>query len=191
MEITDRTKRKAAAQRLKRVKAYYRAYGRGDSIYDRNLVRHVILGKYQLGDEFYLIIQDMYGELLLRKLVYNGSVDNVNVSKAGRQYAKNKDTFDSWFGQVEDYINKQIRFYYNGMTYGTRFKEKNYVLVLKKGYNGKFYFVLRDKNRKHLVAKLSWCWYTDVRVNIISAKEFKENKDVFDSWINEARQSKI
>ena len=191
MKITDRTKRKAAEQRLKRIKSYYKAYGRGDSIYDRKLVKNVILGKYQLGDEFYLIIQNMHGELLLQKLVYNGSIDTVNVSRTGRQYAKDKETFDSWFEQVEEYIYKQIRFYYNGMTCGTRFKEENYVLILKKGYKGKFYFVLRDKTRKHLIAKLSWSWYTDVRVNIISATEFKENKDVFDSWINEARQIKI
>lgn len=191
MKLTDRTKRKAAEQRLKRIKSYYKAYGRGDSIYDRKLVKHVILGKYQLGNEFYLIIQNMHGELLLQKLVYNGSVDIVNVSKTGRQYAKNKDTFDSWFEQSEDYINKQIRFYYGRILYGITFKEENYVLVLKKEYNNGYYFILRDKTRKHLIAKLSWCWYTDVRVNIISAKEFKENKDVFDSWINEARLSKI
>lgn len=191
MKITDRTKRKAAEQRLKRIKSYYKAYGRGDSIYDRKLVKHVILGKYQLVDDFYLIIQNMHGELLLEKLVYNGSVDIVNVSRTGRQYEKNKDAFDSWFEQVQHYINKQIRFYYNRMTCGTRFKEENYILVLKKEYDGKFYFILRDKTRKHLISKLSWCWYTDVRVNIISAEEFKENKDIFDSWINEARLSKI
>jgi len=151
------------------------------------LVRYVILGKYQLGDEFYFIIQDTHGELLLQKLVYNGSVDIVNVSKTGRQYAKNKDTFDSWFEQAEAYINKQIRFYYNRMTYGTRFKEENYILVLKKGYHSKFYFVLRDRYRKYLVAKLSWSWYTDVRINIISTKEFNENKSIFNSWITEAK----
>ena len=186
MKITDKTKRKAAAQRLKRIKSYYRAYDRGDSIYDRKLAKHVILGKYQLDDEFYLIIQNMHGELLLQKLVYNGSVDVVNVSTTGRQYAKNKAIFDSWFEQVEEYIYKQIHFYYRRVTYGTRFKEKNYVLAIKKEYNGEFYFILRDQYRRYFVAKLSWSWYTDVRVNIISTKEYNENKTVFNSWINEA-----
>ena len=187
MKMSDKTKQKMTKQRLKRIKAYYKSYERGYSVFHKNRVKYLVLGKHELYDEYYFIVQDLFGRLLLQKLVYNGSVNMVGVSKEGRQYAKNKDIFDSWFKEVENYCNKWVRRYYNDIVIGARLKEANYILVLKKEYNDNYYFVLRDHDRKYLVAKLVWSWYIDIRVNVISTKEFDADKSVFYAWINEAK----
>lgn len=173
-------------QRLKRVKSYYKFYGRGDVLYNGKLEKFVVLGKYQLDDQYYFIVIKANGELLLEKIVYNGSVDIVGVSKEGRQYLQNKNSFDYWFEEAKAKRDKWICTYYNWKEIGNTIKS-NYILALKKEYNGEYYFVLRNNLGKHIVAKLGW--YTDIQVRQISAKEFDENKSMFYAWINEAKSN--
>ena len=184
MKMSEKTKRKMAKQRLGKIKAYYKAYNSGDSLYNRKLEKLVVLVKHEFHDEYYFVVQNKSGELLLQKLVYNGSVSIVGVSKNGVKYDENKWIFDLWFSEAQDKLNRWIRSYYN-WTYTGKVINKKYTLVLKKELGNKYYFVLRTETGKHLVAKL--IWYTDVQVIVLSTKEFDENKSVFYAWLNEAK----
>lgn len=186
MKITDRTKRSAAKQRLKRIKADYKAYSFGDTIYNSKFEKYAVLLKKELNGQFYFIVQDQYGKVRLQKFVYSSSVKLVDVATDGRQYAQNRVVFDSWIREAKVECNWYIRSYYNRLSIGITLKEKNCILVLKKEYNDEYYFVLQRYDKKHLIAKLTSFGYK-VRVNIISTKEFDENKSVFYAWINEAK----
>lgn len=186
MKMSSKTKQKMAKQRLRKIKTYYKSYNSGDSLYSRKLEKLVVLVKRELHDEYYFVVQNKSGELLLQKLVYNGSVSIVGVSKNGVKYAENKWIFDLWFREAQDKLNRWIRSYYNWTSTG-KVISKKYTLVLKKEFADKYYFVLRTEPGKLLVAKL--IWYTDVQVIILSTKEFDDNKSVFYAWINEARRT--
>lgn len=186
----DKAKRKVANQRLKRIKAYYKAYGFGDTIYNSKLEKYMVLLKKELNGQFYFVVQDQYGKILLQKFVYSGNVKLVDVAIDGRQYAQNRVVFDSWIREAKMKCNRWVRSYYNELPIGATLKEENYVLVLKKEYNDNYYFVLWDRKGKHFIAKLDWSWYTNARVNIISTKEFDKAKSIFYAWINEAKSKK-
>lgn len=188
MKMSDRTKQKMAKQRMKKIKEYYKFYDSGDSLLNKKGEILVVLVKHEFEDECYFVVQNKSGELFLQKLVYNGSVGIVAVSKNGVKYAENKLVFDLWFREAQDKLNRWIRSYYNWTCVGKVISEK-YTLVLKKEFNDKYYFVLRPVTGKYLVAKL--IWYTDVKAIILSPKEFDENNMVFSSWINEAKASNI
>ena len=183
MKMSDRTKQKMAKQREKRIKAFYNSYYSGDMLYVNKSDRYVVLAKKQLNEEYYFLVQNKPGELLLQKLVYSGSVRMVGVSKEGRQYARNKCIFDSWFKEAEYNLNRRLRSYYSGTSVGVVINQK-YKIVLKREFGDKYYFVLRADSGKYLVAKLAW--FEDISVVILSNKEFDKNKFVFSSWIKEA-----
>lgn len=185
MRNTDKAKRKAEKQRLKTLKAYYKAYVIGGSTFDGHHVKRIILGKYKLDNEYYFVVQDINGDLHLQKLVYGNSVRIVNVSREGKQYNKKYYVFDTWFEAAEKKRSAWLEQYYNKTPIGETCKDKNYKLVLKKKYAGKYYFILEDKRGKCVVAKLGW-WYTKVRVEILSDNEFAKNKAVFSEWIRKA-----
>ena len=184
MKITDKAKRKVEKQRLKTMKAYFNAIG--DTISDGNKVKYSVLGKYRLDNEYYFVVQDINGILQLQKIVYGKSVRIVNVSREGIQYAKNRHVFDTWFAEAEKKRTVWLEWYYEKISIGETCRDRNYILVLKKQYAGNYYFILKDCNCQHVVARLGW-WYTKVRVEILSDKELSKNKAVFNSWINEAR----
>ena len=183
MKITDKTKRKAADQRLKRIKAYYKHCYTGAVVYNKNFVKYIVaLGK-ELNGEYYLLVQNIHGETLLKKLVYNGSVDIVGVSRQGRTYSLNQTVFDSWFKEAKRKINCYIRYTYNITDIGKEVDSKK--LVLKKEFNDDYYFVFRLSDGRVLIYKL--IWYDTVRPILISGNEYNENKTVFYEWKLEAK----
>ena len=188
MKITDKTKRKAEKQRLKRIKAYYKAYSFGDTIYNSKLEKYIVILKKELDGQFYFIIQDQYGRILLQKFVYNGSVDIVNVSIDGRRYAQNRTIFDSWIKEAETKINRYVRDYYKWTKLGTvldKVFNEEYTLALKKEHEGKYYFVIKSNSGNYKVAKL--VWFNQISVVVISTEQFNKNRRLFSSWINEAK----
>ena len=183
MGNADKAKRKAEKQRLKTMKAYFNSIG--DTILDGNHVKYFVLGKHRLDNEYYFVVQDINGILYLQKIVYGNSIRIVNVSREGRQYAKNRNVFDTWFEVTEKKRTTLLENYYNKVNVGETCKDGNYILLLKKQYNGKYYFILEDSNGRYVVAKLGW-WYTKVRVQILSDNEYAKNRYMFSDWIREA-----
>lgn len=190
MKITDKTKRKAEKQRLKRIKEYYESYSFGDTIYNSKLEKYLVVLKKELDSQFYLVIQDRYGRMLLQKFVYNGSVSMINISSTGRQYNQNRNFFDSWLREAENKINMCIREYYDGIKLGTpsdKGLDEEYILVMKKEYDGKYYFVIKSENGIYKVAKL--VWFNHILIVVLSSVEFNKNRRLFSSWIDEAKSA--
>ena len=188
MKITDKTKRKAEKQRLKRIKAYYRVYDFGDVIYNTKGEKYILVLKKQLNEQFYFIVQDQYGNLLLQKFVYGESVHMVNVALDGRQYAQNSNIFDVWIKEAETILSKYTKGYYKRMKVGTVSDNngtENCKLVLKKEHQGKYYFVLKFDSCKYRVAKV--VYFVEYNTVILSTAEFNRNRRLFASWIDEAK----
>ena len=192
MKITDKTKQKMAKQRLRRIKSYYNAYDKGYDLYNDKFEKYVVTVKKELNGQYYLIVRNKFGALSLQKLVYNGWVRMVPVSREGRQYAENKSIFDSWFKEAQDEVNRRILSYYNFAprhVYINSNKDINekYKVVLKKQFNDNYYFVLQSESGKYIVTQI--VLYEDFNVLVVTKKEFDKYKTIFVSWINEARRT--
>lgn len=183
MKITDRTKRKAAEQRLKRIESYYKHCYTGTVVYDKNFVKYIVALSKELNGEYYLLVQNIHGETLLKRLVYNGSVNIEGVSRQGRRYSENQTVFDNWFEQAKREINRYIRYTYNITDLGKEIDSKK--LVLKKEFNDDYYFVFRLSDGRVLIYKL--VWYDTVKPIPISGNEYNEKKTVFYEWKLEAK----
>lgn len=188
MKNMDKAKRKAAKQRLKRIKEYYKAYDFGDRLYNNKHEKHIVVLKKEYNGQFYFVVQDQFGYMSLQKFSDGIDVHLVNISRDGRQYAQNCTVFDSWFKEAETKINRYVKDYYFATKFGTqsdRFLDERYKLVLKKEYNGKYYFVLKSESGKYRVAKL--VWFNGISTVVIPTGEFNSNIKLFSSWINEAK----
>ena len=186
MGNADKAKRKAEKKRQRMLKAYYKAYAIGGSTFDGHHVKYIILGKYKLDNEYYFVVQDIHGALHLQKLVYGQSVRIVNVSREGRQYDKNSDVFDIWFAELDKKRTVLLERYYDKTHIGETCNDKNYKLVLKKKYAGKYYFILKDSSNKCVVAQLDW-WYTNIYIRVLSDKELSKDRNLFTDCINVAK----
>ncbi len=190
MKNRDKTKRKEEKQRLKALKTYYRSYAIGDSVFSSKHVKCIVVAKHKLNNEYYFVVQDMYGALQLQKLVYGERIRIVNVSREGKQYDKNSNVFDTWFATLEKKHFRMLEEYYNKTHIGDQYKDKNYIFVLKKQYVGNHYFILTDQRGAYVVARLSW-WYTKVRLEILSENQWGKDKELFARWIQEAKEREL
>ena len=179
-------------ERLRRIKSYYNAYDEGSDLYNDKFEKYVVTVKKELNGQYYLIVRNKSGVLSLQKLVYNGCVRMVPVSREGRQYAENKSIFESWFKEAQDKVNRKILRYYNFAPRHVYINSNNdvnekYKVVLKKEFNDNYYFVLQSESGKYVVTQI--ILYEGVNVIEVTKKEFDKYKTIFVSWINEARRT--
>jgi len=212
MKMNTATKKKMAAQRLKRIIAYYRAYDKGSSLYTYEVEptfkpkKYYVLSKHQLNDSHYFVLSDEQGKISIFKIVYNRCPEIMEVSKTSKKYIQNEDVFESWVEEEYNKRNRYIRNYYATFNQGKLWVKGKFVpdnivvrvaagknqigsLELKKEYNNNYYFVVgleqeKSKDKVYIIAKIAW---DDgyVRAIKLSDEEYKQNEEQFLAWLKE------
>lgn len=196
MKMYEATKLKMAAMRLRRIKEYYNAYDYGWSITLKSKTNSkekcTVLAKRQLNDKFYFVVQNKYGAISLANLVYCAGIEFIRVPRASKKYVQNKEIFDSWIQTEKDKRAWWMREAYNFASKNVAIKAENdvyenYELVLKKEFKKKYYFVLKVNTDEYMIVKLDW-GETAVKVVPIKETEYNNNRNVFESWLEEAKE---
>lgn len=212
MKMSYETKEKMANQRLRRMKAYFNAYGVGSKIYlmAENGVRELdwayVLAYHEYNSEFYYVLGKSDGAIFIGKVVYSGCAGVIRVPKTNQKYLQNKSVFDAWIKTVKLTRERDIIAYYNahGKNYGKNKGEFVYAneyvsmvgqngkrdavkFVLKEQLKDKYYFVLHPAGSDYVVAKVVW---RDgfIQTVMLSDAEFEANKEEFAVWILEAKK---
>lgn len=189
MSMDDKTSKRQARKRQQVIKQHYNAYSCGTTLYGNKLSKHILVLKKKLNKGRYFVIQNEYGVLSIHKIVYNEGAKLVNISKNDKQYADNRDVFDSWVQEAKENLNEKIRDYYDSVSLDveSQIDGQKYRLVLKKEYKEDYYFVLKSCTGKYVVANL--VWFETVRAVIGNEWDFGNNAPVFYKWLSEAKQA--
>jgi len=212
MKMSDETKQKMARQRKERKKEFFNNFDIGSVICFTD-VGYVcprcayILGRHEHRGGYYYVLGTADGDIFIGKVVYSVYVDVIKVLEHTKKYAENKEVFDSWMKSVKEKRERAIREYYTLCDAEYIWVNNADATVLgticgngqmgsfrrKKEYDGKYYFVLGIPSKeqkdyiKYVVAKLVWYDHR-VELVMITDKEFEENKEEFEIWIQEARK---
>lgn len=209
MKISYETKQKMARQREKRMRAYFNAYGIGSKIFlkddfdKKKPESYYVLAYHELGNEFYYVLGRADGSIFIGKVVYSGYAGVIKLPKESRKYRDNKDVFDGWIKDVKENRERELLRYYH--SFGELFKGKiiqhtillnnngrvvDAKLCLAKEHDGKYYFVVRRSSKCYLVTKLVWERGTIVPT-VVTTEEFEQKKEMFESWIDEAKKENV
>ncbi len=212
MKMSYETKEKMANQRKGRVKAYFNAYGIGSKVYlmtecsARNPEWAYVLQYHEYEGEYYYVLGNAQGGIFLGKVVYDGCAGVIKLTKTSKKYQKNKTVFDGWIREVKNKRARDIRDFYESHLQTYHVKKTSFVnpneyvalvdekgkkdllrLILKKEFDGKYYFVLERSKNDFVVTKLVWAdGY--IRAALLSEKELAEHKDEFNIWLYEAKK---
>lgn len=206
MKMSYKTKQKMARQRERRMRAYFNAYGIGSKIYLKDTLSELnpevyyILAYHELDGKYYYVIGDKENDIFIGKVVYSGYAGVIKVQEESKNYKENKVIFDAWIKSVLNRREHDIRRRYDvlgqlykGKTIPERIviykapKTDEAFFVLKKEFNGKYYFVVKLLNGKYSVVKVGW-QSGGVRNIVLADKEFESNKEIFETWIEEAKK---
>lgn len=203
MLISEKRKIAAKANRQKKIREHFNAYKEGHEIYasieGKKLKRYAIVGKKEYEEDFFIVVQNREGRVLLTKLVYSAGVKFIKITRTSNYFAENKEIFDSLIKQVKTKMREEIERYYENTNkkyspiavWENKRKSSGYKMlkyITKNKIKNKYYFILRTEDSQYIVARVYWYCYPYIAR--LSEKELEKNKSVFEAWIHEAKTGK-
>jgi len=205
MKMSDETKQKMARQRKKRKKEFFNNFDVGSEIclIDESCVCPIcgyILGRYEHRGGYYYVLGNSQGDIFIGKVIYSGGVDVIKVPEHTKKYKENKETFDGWINEVKEKHKRELLRYYHSfgelykgiiiqhtILFNNNGRVMDAKLCLAKEHNGDYYFVVNHSKKNYLITKLVWERGT-IAPTVITDEEYEANKEVFESWIQEANK---
>ena len=208
MKMTYETKQKMALQRERRVKEFFYGHGIGSDIYltdesSANLICAHVLMRNEYRGEYYYVLGTAECDIFIGKVVYTQYVDVIKVPEDTKKYKDNKEVFECWINQAKQRIDGVVKSYYESYFELYDGKPVPHKIIIwnngtledatfrmKKEFDNKYYFVVKLRNGNYAIAQIGW--ENGIICGIIlTDKEFEDNKEVFKSWITQARKNDL
>lgn len=189
MTISEKRKKTAERQRIKRVEAYFKGF---DSV-RINKKYYAVLDRREINREYYFLLQGLNGNPFVAKLVYSSSVKAIRICSTSNCYKQNEEVFNEWIEQTRIKQKTEIQAYYERTKTGQVVVVRDKVnvdwesefckLVSKKKYKGKYYFIIVDKTGIYSIVKI--VYYDFPKAMKVSAEEIEKNKEFFEPWLEQ------
>ncbi len=194
---------RARQKNQKKIETFYNAYKESFLItldsyrHKPKMGTHAILAKHELDGKYYFIIQDKHEKVYLAEVVHKSWVTLKKISQKSKEYELNKDIFDTWISHAKEGRKTEI------LNFFEKYEKKYMLIAVRKAsdesgaslykyiskhtHNGKYYFVMKSEDG-YFVTKVSWFGFA--MLVKLTENEFKKNRSVFESWLQEAKNSK-
>lgn len=198
MQMIKSKKTVSEKQRLKCIQIYFNVFKEGRNII-LNEKKYVVVLQKQVKDRYFLIVQGTNTNPFIVQLVYKDSLRSVRIYPNSNYYKDNKNLFDNWIKEAKEKNQKSIQTFFeekntkNAIVVVRNEPDKDYdsifcKFISKKKLYGKYYFVVREKQKKYLIVKI--VWYGFAKAVKLSEQEFIEKQDQFDKWLEEIKKKK-